>query len=644
MCGICGLWLQDEAVSPSVLIAMRDSIAHRGPDAASGVLLSSHTAPPVAFDEEFSDLGVDTAHDVGLGHRRLAIIDLAGGKQPMSSSDGRIWLVYNGEIYNYRELRRRLLAAGHEFSTDSDTEVVLRAYEHYGDECPAHLNGIFAFAIWDGRTGRLLLSRDVFGVKPLYYAETSHGVVFASEVKAILATGLVRPAIDLDALGLTLTFRYTPSPATLFRGVKKIVPGSSVVIDRDRRVTSRFFGYRGSTNGDAGATDWARRLASEIDGAVHRQMVSDVPIGLSLSSGVDSSTLLAVMTRWSARPIRAFTIGFSENGRDDEVPLARDLARRFMAEFSAQRVGADEYSAFMQRYMWHMEEAVGNQSAPAYYFVAAMAREAGVKVLLTGQGPDELFGGYDRHVSIAFSRLLRAAALPSLQMHIRRGTQGREVGEKYLRFLTSASQPNLAARLHGVYSVFCEEDAKTLLRPDVYESVDWTLSRTHVEDWLGRAPPGTDLERMLWIDARTLLADNLLLAEDKMAMAASVEARVPFLDLEFARLAESVPGTIKLRFGRRKHVYRRACARWIGRDQSRRRKIGFANPMADWFRGSYQSSVLAPLSDSGSFLATYAQPAAIERMVKEHQECRRDHTRKLYLLASLEAWHATFCR
>ena len=643
MCGICGLWLRDGTVSPSVLVAMRDSIAHRGPDAASGVLLSSQTAPPVAFDEELSDPGFQPEHDVGLGHRRLAILDLAGGNQPMSSADGRIWLVYNGEIYNYRELRRGLEAAGHEFRTASDTEVVLRAYEHYGDDCPAHLNGIFAFAVWDGRKRRLLLARDHFGVKPLYFAQTPAGVVFASEVKAILASGLVTAAVDVDALGLALTFRYTPSPWTLFRGVKKLAPGSSATIESDHRVRHRFFDYASGGNG-ASARGWEHRLASEIDHAVHRQMVSDVPIGLSLSSGVDSSTLLAVMSRWSTEPVRAFTIGFGQNGRDDEIPLARQVAQRFTAEFRAQKLGGDQYSEFMQRYMRHMEEPVGNQSAPAYYFVAAMAREAGVKVLLTGQGPDELFAGYDRHVGIAFARLLRTAARPSIQTLLRRATLGREMGEKYLRFLTSVSQPDLAQRLHGAYSVFSRDDARTLLAPDVYASIDWNLSLAHVEGWLQRAPAGTDLERMLWIDARTLLADNLLLAEDKMAMAASVEARVPFLDLEFARLAESVPGAMKLKVGRRKHIYRRACAQWIGREPSKRRKIGFVNPMADWFRGSYQSSVLAPLRDPESFLATYARPATVEKMVSEHQTHRRDHTRKLYFLASLEAWHETFCR
>jgi asparagine synthase (glutamine-hydrolysing) len=315
-----------------------------------------------------------------------------------------------------------------------------------------------------------------------------------------------------------------------------------------------------------------------------------------------------------------------------------------MAEFRAERVNGDDYSAFMQRYMRHIEEPVGNQSAPAYYFVAAMAREAGVKVLLTGQGPDELFAGYDRHVGIAFAPLLRATARPSLQTCVRRVTLGREIGEKYLRFLATAATPDLTQRLHGAYSVFSREDARTLLHPDVYASIDWSLSLAHVDGWLRRAPPGTDLERMLWIDARTLLADNLLLAEDKMAMAASVEARVPFLDLEFARLAESVPGAMKLKLGRRKHVYRRACAEWIGKPSSRRRKIGFVNPMADWFRGAYRSSVLEPLGDSGSFLASYAQPDAVRAMVNEHQAHRRDHTRKLYFLASLEAWHETFCR
>ncbi len=371
-------------------------------------------------------------------------------------------------------------------------------------------------------------------------------------------------------------------------------------------------------------------------------MVSDVPIGLSLSSGVDSTTLLAVMSAASADPIETFTIGFSGAGREDEVPGAGRAASRYGARSRTLRLSGDEYAEFMSRYMWHLEEPLGNESAPAYYFVAKMAREAGAKVLLTGQGPDELFAGYDRHLGIAYSDVLRYCAHPALRPAIQRIVRGRAIGEKHARLVASASAPDLGSRLLGAYTIFSADERMKLLKPEVNAAIDWEGPAAHVERWLARAPAGSALERMLWIDTRTVLSDNLLLAEDKMAMAASVEARVPFLDVEFVRLAESVPGSLKLSFGRRKHVYRKACAQLIGPRASRRRKIGFANPMAAWFRGSYQDAVVAPLDDPDSFLGRYIEAGAVRQLVREHNHGVRDHTRKLFFLASLNTWHETF--
>lgn len=643
MCGLCGLWRWDGAVSAATVIAMRDAMAHRGPDGASGVLMASADSCAVPFGADGPAGEEPGIHDVGLGHRRLSIIDLELGGQPMATEDRRTWLVYNGEIYNYRELREQLNRRGHAFYTQSDTEVLLRAYEEFGPDCPRHLNGIFAFAVWDGPHRRLFIARDHFGVKPLYYASTPRGFVFASEIKAMLASGLVSPALDVNALGLALTFRYTPAPFTLFSGIRKLAPGSSVIIERDRVSEPRFFAESSSTerNGRADAP-WAPTLASAMERAVHRQMVSDVPVGLSLSSGVDSSMLLALMSHGSAEPIRAFTIGFGAGSDYDEVPAAERVADRYTARFQARQVGDAEYAGFMTKYMWHMEEPVGNESAPAYFFVAKMARDAGVKVLLTGQGPDELFAGYDRHIGLALGRILRAAGTPWLRTGIKRATRGRAVGEKYRRLLASATSPTLDQQLLGAYTIFSPEDAKELLRPEVYTSIDWGLPMDHIQTWLRRAPPGTALDKMLWIDARTVLSDNLLMAEDKMAMAASVEARVPFLDLEFANLAESVPASAKLRLGRRKQVYRQACAQWIGAEASRRRKIGFANPMAQWFRGCSEQSILSEIEATGSFVREYAEPRVVARMMAEHRAGLRDHTRKLYFLISLEAWYKGF--
>jgi asparagine synthase (glutamine-hydrolysing) len=642
MCGICGLWLKDQPVEPGVLVEMRDTISHRGPDGASGVLLSSSDRPPVAFGDELNGLRATPGYDVGFGHRRLAIIDLVSGDQPMSSDDGTIWLIQNGEIYNYRELRETLKARGHVFHTESDTEVILRAYEEYGTDCCAQFNGIFAFAIWDARKRHLMLARDHLGVKPMYYTEGAGHFAFGSEIKAILRSGIVQPDLDLDALGLALTFRHTPAPWTLFRGIRKLPPGSWVLVEGGQASEPHFFDSPPSAQADPHSQrEWVDYLAEEIDRAVHRQMVSDVPIGLSLSSGVDSSTLLAVMDRWSSDQTKTFTIGFSGGGADEVVP-ARQLAGRHRAEFHSRVIGDSDYTDFLDRYMWHLEEPLGNESAPAYFFVAEMARNAGVKVLLTGQGPDELFAGYDRHVAMAFGRPLALAASPPARRIIRRLTAGKALGAKYDRFVAAASQRSLDERLLAAYTTFGKEEAGRLLAAETAAAIDWSLPLSVVRDWLARSPSGTPLERMLWIDARTFLPDNLLLAEDKMAMAASVEARVPFLDLEFSRLAEQVPGKLKLRLGSRKDVYRRACARWIGTQTSRRRKIGFANPMSEWFRGDMQR-VLAPADGgNGSFLSTYARPDRVRTMLQDHQNRRHDHTRKLFFLASLERWHATF--
>ena len=643
MCGICGVWLRDERVSVPKLVEMRDSLAHRGPDGASGVLLSSHGAgPPLPFRDGGAGTAAAPDHDIGLGHRRLAIIDLVSGDQPMTTDDGAIWIVYNGELYNYRELRAELQRRGHLFRTESDTEVLLRAYEEFAEDCLSHLNGIFAFSIWDGRRRRLFLARDDVGVKPLYYVEGTRGFAFASEVKALLAYGMVSPELDLDALGAALTFRHTPSPRTLFRGVHKLPPGSFLLVEWGEASAPRFFGETVAPERGLGEGEWVRRLSDELADGVRRQMVSDVPIGVSLSSGVDSSTLLAVMSGASTQAVRAFTIGFAGHGRANEIDRARRIATRYGADFHTRVLSHDDYAALMRQYMWHLEEPLGNESAPAYYFVAEMAREAGVKVLLTGQGPDELFGGYDRHLGIAFSRTVEVAASRPARYVVRRIGAGRSLGEKYERLVSSAGADEFDRRLLATYTTFTRDDTEALLKPEVSAAIDWSIPLETVREWLGRAPHGTPLERMLWVDARTFLPDNLLLAEDKMAMATGVEARVPFLDRQFVRVAEQVPGSMKLRPGRRKHVYRRACARWIGSPASRRRKIGFANPMAAWLRSDLIESLFPALDEPGSFVGTYMRTDRVREMLREHEAHRRDHTRKLFFLASLENWYATF--
>jgi asparagine synthase (glutamine-hydrolysing) len=644
MCGICGVWNLDGApVDHRMLESMRESVAHRGPDAAASIMFDSRRGATSGRYEAGPPPGSDGGtFDVAFGHRRLSIIDLASGDQPMRSPGGRAWITYNGEIYNYRELREELRRRGHRFATDCDTEVVLAAYEEFGEDCPKHLNGIFAFAIWDVDRRAIFLARDHYGVKPLYYQESGGRFRFASEVKAILTDPAVRRSLDHDALGMCLTFRHTPSPWTLFHGIYKLEPGHTLTVSRDGHRKRRYFEGYGPVDRAVPREEWVDRLRAHLDAAVARQMVADVPIGLSLSSGVDSTALLALMSRHSTGPIQAFTVGFAGKEHTSEIAPARSQAQRHGADFYSQVIEAGDYDGFMGRYMWHLEEPIGNESAAAYYFVARMAQERRIKVLLNGQGSDESFAGYPRYLAAAYGRWLGYAALPPLRWIVPRVFGGSVRGERYQRMLAAAGSGSEAEAFLRVYSIVPPAVRRDLLRPEVLAAVDLDLPRSYVSERLADAPEGSPLERMTWVDARTSLPDNLLLCEDKMAMAASVEARVPMLDLELMRVAETIPGDHKVRLGRNKVVHRKAVEPLVGKAVATRRQIGFDNAMDLWLRNQLHSRLSRMLGSSDSFTASYLDPRTARAMLEEHLAERRDHQRMLFLLLSLESWHSVF--
>lgn len=640
MCGICGIWsLAGEPIDPVLLCRMRDVIAHRGPDGAGCVMFETRGNGQVLFAQPENVAG---HFDLGMASRRLSIIDLNTGDQPMSNADGSHWVVYNGEIYNYRELRKELKAHGHVFRTESDTEVILHAYAEYGEDCPEHLNGIFGFAIWNRQKRLLFLARDHFGVKPLYYRVDSRHFHFGSELKTILRDPRVPRELDLDALNLCLTFRYTPSPWTMMKGIRKLPPGCSLTVTADGACQKRY--WRESTKIDrvSSEADWIQRLQQAEEAAVVRQMVSDVPIAVSLSSGVDSTTILALMSRHSSGPVRAFTVGFEGKEASSEIGPSRQRSEKYGAEFCSQVITADDYSGFMRRYMWHLEEPIGNESAAAYYFVAEMAYQRGIKVLLNGQGADEAFAGYPRYLEAAYGRWLRAGTLTPLKQMLPRVLAGRALGERYDRFLYTLSARTEEDRFTRVYSILTEAERHCLVRPEVMARVDAGMPIRFIHEQLSRAPDGTALERMTYVDARTSLADNLLLCEDKMAMAASVEARVPFLDLELMKVAEQIPGNFKLRGLRDKYIHRKAVADWVGKEVTWRPQIGFDNAVDQWLRSQFGQQMQQTISSPDSFTATYLNPAFVVRLIQEHVEGRRDHQRLLFLLLSMENWHQVF--
>ncbi|MDZ7336943.1 MAG: asparagine synthase (glutamine-hydrolyzing) [candidate division KSB1 bacterium] len=650
MCGICGLWnLNNAPVDPALLVRMRDSMAHRGPDGAGCVLLDPQgSTEPALFDNLDTLNPQSTIHNphfsLGLGHRRLSIIDLETGDQPMSNEDGSIWIVYNGEIYNYRELRRELQTRGHVFRTASDTEVIIHAYEEYGENCPVHFNGIFAFAIWDARKRVLFLARDHFGVKPLYYCLHEDCFYFASELKTILCDPVVPRQLDLDALNLCLTFRHTPSPWTLFKGIHKLSPGCSLNVASQHLQGRRYWADSATIDRAVSEEEWIQCLQVAVEQAVVRQMVSDVPIGVSLSSGVDSNTILALMSQHSSGRVRAFTVGFAGREATSEIEPARQMAARFGADFHQQVVTAEDYDDFMARYLWHLEEPIGNESAPAYYFVAKMARQQGVKVLLNGQGADEAFAGYGRYLPVAYTRWLRLGTVPPLRWILPHLFAGTLLGERYHRFLFALDASSDEDHFLRLYSILTDEMKCRLVQPELLARMDPDLPGRYVREQLAFAPQGTRLERMIYVDLRTSLPDNLLLCEDKMAMAASVEARVPFLDLELMAVAERIPGKFKLRGLRDKYIHRKACVRWVGKGVTSRPQIGFDNAVDLWLRSRLGDHMRRIVTSSDSFTGMYLNPSYVLSLMQEHAEGHRDHQHVLFLLFSLENWYDVFMR
>ncbi|HMM28138.1 MAG TPA: asparagine synthase (glutamine-hydrolyzing) [Aggregatilineaceae bacterium] len=624
MCGICGVFAYQRPapVSRALVREMADTLAHRGPDGAG----------------EF----YDDPSGLGLGHRRLAIIDLVSGDQPMTGDDGAVCIVFNGEIYNYRKLRAALEAAGHRFRTSSDTEVVLRAYQEYGPQCPARFNGIFAFAIWDARLRRLFLARDHFGVKPLYYSVQQGVFRFASEQKAILLDPSIPREIDLDALHLTLTFRYCPAPHTLFKAIRKLPPASYLLVDERGVREGRYWDDLPDIDRAAQAGQAAEALRDAYDRAVRWQMVSDVPIGLSLSGGVDSAVLLALMSRHSSEPVAAFTVGFA--GREDvsEIDAARALAGHFGATFTAQVIAEADYADFMRRYLWHMEEPVVNQSAPAYYFVARMAREQGIKVLLNGQGPDEAFAGYPRHLAAAYLPRMRQLGLGWAGRVFFLAGRELPLPESYRRLIYALGARDEADLLLRIYSMLTESARRALFAPGVWRSLDRDLPLEWVRSRLARTPEGTLLEKMTFIDARSGLPEELLLSEDKMAMAAGVEARVPYLDLEVMRLAEALPGRLKIEGRQQKAIHKRACCALVPLAVVHRRKIGFVSAADRWLRGELGRHFAERVRAPDSLTRAYLNPDVVERLARQHLSGRWDHQRVLFLLLALETWHAVY--
>ncbi|CAN5527357.1 asparagine synthase (glutamine-hydrolyzing) [soil metagenome] len=615
MCGVGAILDPAGTLASGVPAAMCSQLRHRGPDG-----------------EAVRRFGPAT-----LVHTRLAIVDVAGGGQPLCSEDGSVAAVVNGELYNHLELRSELETRGHRFTTHSDSEVVVHLYEEHGLDGIARLNGIYGFALWDARRRRLVAARDPFGVKPVYWWSDGRRVALASEVGALLATGLVSAAVDPVALDHYLALRCVPAPRTLFAGISKLAPASLLVAQDGRVRTESFRQAPGPTLARATGED----LRERFEDAVERQMMSDVPYGAFLSGGVDSAAIVSAMARRSRRSPTTFTIGFPGAGSVvDERAAASETARALGTDHHDTAMEEPSFMTELARCIRAQEEPLAIPSAPALMQLSGFAARS-VKVVLSGQGADEAHGGYDRHqaalalgalrwlpgalahpadrAAAAVTRLARAAQLARL-------LGGMSDGERLLALFESTS-PKLRAKLGRTPSGACPEaEAERLALVD------------GVRADVGDRPL---LDQALYLDAHVILPDRLLICGDKVSMAHSLEMRVPYLDVELMRWVERVPARLRTGLRRKKRLHRSAIEPLVPAAALRRARHGFVSPYERWLHTSLAPEVRRRFADDPELGALFS-PAAVGRLVDKHLARRADHKRLLYGLLELAVWHRTF--
>jgi len=622
MCGIFGVFnfKNNNPVDTKLFKEATSLISHRGPDGEG-----------FFFDQECG---------LGLGHRRLSIIDLSTGDQPMCNEDKTIWISFNGEIYNYLELRKYLISKGHIFKTKSDTEVLIHAYEEFGESFPNKLNGIFAFAIWDVKKRQIYLARDHFGVKPLYFLYDNEKIVFASEMKSILYYSKTKSEINLRALNLCLTFRHTPSPYTLINGIEKLQPTHYLVINDNKKVINPYWNRNIDIDHSKNEYYWTRILKEKLHSSVKGQMMSDVPIGISLSGGLDSGVLLAIMSKYGENEMHAFTVGF-EGGKlkDNEISRAKDTALKYGVKFHSRIVTSKDYSKFLEKYLWHLEEPLGNESAVAVYFIADMAKGI-VKVLLSGQGADEIFGGYNRH-KIAHYFEKYHYIIPILKS-VPQFLIPADKKNRFKILLNYINQKNEIEKLTSAYSIISDQQKKLIFSEKLFDSVSRTNYFEEVKKILDLETEGNTVEKMFLTDMFTSLSENLLLVQDKLGMASGIETRVPYLDIEYASLALSIPNRYKIHQFKNKYIHKKVCESIVSKDIVHQRKIGFQDPVEFWLKESLGEQLMDIISSTNSITNNYLNKNIVKKMFNEHKNGKSDHKRFLYLLLSIEKWAEIF--
>jgi asparagine synthase (glutamine-hydrolysing) len=625
MCGICGkLSFEREArLDTGLFRAMLDSLRHRGPD----------------------DEGLYEAPGVGLGHRRLSIIDLNTGHQPLSNENGTVWIVFNGEIYNFQELRTFLLSKGHVFRTQTDTEAIVHLYEELGPQCLEKLRGMFAFAIWDENTKSLFLARDRVGIKPLYYCLTDKSLIFASEIKAILTDPSVDRQVAPEVIDRFLTFLYVPGEETLLKGIRKLAPGNYLLAREGRAEVRQYWDLQFSKPSGGRSLKQAKdQLLSLLAETVELHMIADVPVGVLLSGGVDSTAVLSFAVERTDKEVSSYTVGFSDPGVPDERPFARIAAEAFGSRHYQMTISAGDFADFMPRYVWHMEEPVCEPPAIAMYYVSKLAANY-VKVLLSGEGGDEAFAGYSNYRNLLWLERAKRSFFP-LNGTVARGLSLAHslfhlprIG-KYAPLMNARFPDYYFSRTSNPYR-YTGNGLGELYSADFARSIDREHSLEPLRRLQAHVRGQDTLDAMLYIDTKTWLPDDLLIKADKMTMANSLELRVPLLDHKVLEFAAALPSSLKVRGFTTKYIAKKALGCRVPKSILNRPKAGFPVPYESWLRKELRDWVHEVLFDRTTANRGYFDAPAIHELLAGDEADAR-YSKEIFSLVTLELWHRTF--
>jgi len=634
MCGITGIININRApVSEKILMNMANVLKHRGPD-DEGYFTNRHNVDRCKKWKHCEGVG-----NVGLAHMRLSIIDVSSGHQPISNEDSTVWVTYNGEIYNYRDLRTELLHRGHKFATHSDTEVIVHAYEEWGDKCVQKFRGMFAFVIWDQCHEKVFAARDRLGIKPLHYYFDKQRFIFGSEIKAILECPDVQKKIRPDSVSDYFHLMYVPGPKSIFEGIYKLLPGHTLTIENGVLAENEYWDISFAQTQVLSEDEWCQKIIKKLSESIDLRMISDVPLGAFLSGGVDSSAVVALMNSLQSESIKTASIGFSED-KFNELPFAREIAEQYKTHHHEKVVDADCLDV-LEKLVWHFDEPFADSSAIPTYYVSQIAREK-VTVALSGDGGDENFAGYRRYLFDSAENRMRGVFPEWFRKNVIGGIAHlypkADRLPQFLRaktLLTNLSM-NPAEGYYNSMSWF--QGASDIFNDSFRNELGHYSPITHFEKYMNKADTTCALSRIQYLDMKTYLVDDILTKVDRASMANSLEVRVPVLDHEFMELVATIPSSLKLKGREGKYIFKKSLSKQLSHSTLYREKMGFSIPLSRWLRNELRETFEVNLLNGDSFIQTYLNRDVIKRMWEGHLTGKNDFGTELWAILFFEKW------